>query len=283
MAEALAEISVADQIEAEIRAGNVELPVLPEVAVKVREIVAADGPLSAVGAAIEKEPAFAAAVLRYANSVAFKGLRTVVDLKEAMTRLGMKAVEQIITASAAQNAFKSADPRDNEIFRRLWDHSLTTAMAARRLAGRGVNAELAFLAGLLHDSGKVVVLRCVGELRERDAERFQFAPAVLNEFFDALHCRVGDLFMDSWNIPEEIRVVVRRHHDKQFDGTDDLLVATVSFADRIAAKLGASLNPDPNLSLLDSPAVTLLRLDDVKAASLLLDVEDDVATFGGGR
>ena len=84
-----------------------------------------------------------------------------------MTRLGLTAVEQTIIAIAAQNAFKPTDAHDARIFRTLWGHSLATGLAARRLAARaaGLNPELTFLSGLLHDMGKVVVLRSASNLR----------------------------------------------------------------------------------------------------------------------
>jgi putative nucleotidyltransferase with HDIG domain len=271
-------VSLVDVIEAEILAGNVELPVLPEVALRVREIVARDGALAEIAAVVEREPAYAAALLRYANSVAFAGLRPVADLRQAMTRLGLGAVEQTVLAISARAAFQSRDPRDERLLRALWDHALTTALAARRLAGRALNPELAFLGGLLHDLGKVVVLRCAVDLRAQDPERYQLPEPVLLEFFDALHCRVGDALLESWNIPDEVRDVVRRHHDPAF-APEDLLPAIVACADRVATKLGANLRPDPEVGILDSPAASLLRLDDVKVATLLVDVEDDVARF----
>lgn len=267
-------------IEAEILAGNVTLPPMPELALKVRELIGNDGEIKDIAAAIEQDPAYAVAVLRYANSVAFAGLKQVADLPGATQRLGLKAVEQIVLALSAQEAFTSDDPADNHIFRTLWEHSLTTALAARRLAMTGVSPELAFLAGLLHDVGKVIVLRCAGDLRKQNPERFKFSELVLLEFLDELHCRIGDQFLESWNIPNEVRDAVRRHHDPEF-GPDDLLPAIVSCANLLSAKLGVSLHPNPEAHLLECPAAELLHLDDVKVANLLIDVEDDIENFKG--
>lgn len=277
------DLSLARVVEAEIQAGNVELPVLPEVAVRVRELVAREASVREIVDVIEQEPAFAAAVLRYANSVAYAGLREIKDLQQAVTRLGLSAVEQTLLALAAKHAFRSSDPQDERIFRALWNHSIVTALASRRLASRthGVGPELAFLGGLLHDVGKVVILHCAANLRRKQPQRFQISETALLEFFDALHCKVGDSLFDRWNLPQEIRTVVRRHHDERFQGPEDQLVAMVAFANQLAAKLGASLRPDPDRSLLDSPAAALLRLDDVRLASLIVDVEDDIERVQG--
>lgn len=284
MTEVVPSVSLAQEVEAAIRSGKVELPVLPEVAIRVRELIARESAVPEIAAVIEREPAFAAAMLRYANSVAYAGLREIKDLRQAVMRLGLAAAEQTILSIAARSAFESKDPRYEQLLRTIWKHSLVTAVAARRLASRapGVGPELAFLGGLLHDIGKVVILRCAAELGKRDAARFRVSDTALLEFFDTLHCHVGDVLFDSWNLPHEIREVVRRHHDEKFQGEGDTLVAIVSFADHLAAKLGASLSPDPDRSLLDCPAATLLRLDDVKLASLLCDIEDDVLRLKEG-
>jgi len=272
------DITLLGIIEAEISAGNVELPPLPEIAVRLQELIANDGDIAAIAALISREPAYAAAILRYANSVAFAGLKQIADLQQATARLGLKAVEQTVLAISARQAFQARNASDERIFRALWNHSLATALAARRLATKAVGTELAFLAGLLHDVGKVVVLRCAADLRTQNPERFGFAEPVLLEFLDELHCRVGDAFLASWNIPLEVREACRRHHDATF-GPDDLLPAIVACADLVAAKLGASLRPRPDAHILESAAASALRLDDVRLANLLIDVEDDLERF----
>lgn len=55
----------------------------------------------------------------------------------------------------------------------------------------------------------------------------------------------------------------------------------VQVADMMAAKLGASLHPDPQLSLIGTSASSMLRLDDIKVANMLVDVEDDMQTTQG--
>lgn len=270
-------VSLATQIQEEIRAGRIEVPVLPEVAVRVRQIIAQEGPISDIVAVIEREPAFAAAVLRYANSVAFAGLKEITDLKQAVTRLGLVSVEQTILAISARNAFKSSDPHDQQILRTLWNHSMAAALGARRIASRipGVSPELAFLGGLLHDIGKTVILRCASGLRQKDPAHNTLSETALMEFFDSLHAKVGESLFESWQLPHQIRDVVRRHHDENL-GPSDVLIGIVSFADRMAAKLGASLSPDSSISLLDSKAASLIKLDDVRLACLIVDVEDDM-------
>lgn len=278
------QISLVQRVEEEITAGRVELPVMPETALKVRDIVQRDGPIGEISRVIESDPTLAAEIIRYSNSVAFSGLREVSDLSQAITRLGTVSVQQTVLALSLKHVFKADSPADERIVRRLWDHSVTTALAARRLATRSaaLSTETTFLSGLLHDIGKIVLLRCAAQLRGQDAVYGTLSENVLFEFFDSLHCRIGDVFLESWNIPQPIRTAVRRHHDPELVMPADELIITVSFASKIAAMLGASLQPRPDLVLLDQNEASQLKLNDLKLASLLVDIEDDLAKFHTG-
>ena len=267
-------------IERHIREGKVALPVMPHVAIEVRRLVDAGAGVPALVAAIEKEPAIAAALVKYANSAAYAGLREVKDLNQVVLRLGMVSVQHAVMALSTRNLF---DTRGEyaDLFRRIWSHSVVTGLAARRLAARvHVPGETAFLAGLLHDIGKIIVLQTIAGLKRSDT-RCVLDEATVHEFVDALHCSVGDLLFESWNIPADLRQVLRRHHDPVLTAPGDMLVAVVQVADLMAAKLGMSLHPDPNLSLIGTSASSMLRLDDIKVANLLVDVEDDMMATRG--
>ena len=273
---------LAVKVEREIKEGRMSLPVMPAVALEVRRLISDERGVPEIVAAIEKDPSIAAALVKYANSVVYAGLKDVTDLQQAVMRLGLVPVQQAVTALSARSILDHASKSHAELYKKIWLHSITTAMAARRLATRvRVPAETAFLAGLLHDLGKVVVLQSVPKLQGTAPGAMTIDEATVLEFVDALHCTVGDTLFEAWKIPSDLRDVLRRHHDQTLNGAADMLVAVVQMADRLAAKAGASLHPDPDLSLVDGPACALLRLDDVKLASLLVELEDDVEAVKG--
>ena len=119
------------------------------------------------------------------------------------------------------------------------------------------------------------MLRGIETLRRRDPIGFKVADHTVSEFMDALHCPVGEMLCRAWNIPSELRDAIARHHQVALTGPEDVLAAVVQVADLMATKVGASLRPDPKVTLLDRPAAELLRLDDVKIASLVVELEDE--------
>jgi putative nucleotidyltransferase with HDIG domain len=268
--------SLAARLEREIREGRVELPVLPRAAVEVQELIARDADLPSIVRAIEREPTVAAALVKYANAAVYAGLRDVTDLQQAVARLGLNQVRETVVSLSAKAAFKADSPAQAKCYATIWKHSLTTAVAARRLA-EFVSApkETAFLAGLLHDIGRICVLRGITTLRKRDPKGFVLPDNTISEFTDALHCPMGEVLCEAWNIPAELSDAIKRHHDQNLTEPKDLLPAVVQVADLMAAKIGASLHPEPNLKLVERPAFTALQLDDVKIAMLLVELEDE--------
>ena len=271
-----APVSLAARLEREIREGRVELPVLPRAAVEVQELIARDADLSSIVRAIEREPTVAAALVKYANAAIYAGLRDVTDLQQAVARLGLNQVRETVVSLSAKAAFKADNPAQAKYYATIWKHSLTTAVAARRLA-EFVSApkETAFLAGLLHDIGRICVLRGITTLRKRDPKGFVLPDNTIAEFTDALHCPMGEVLCQAWNIPAELSDAIKRHHDQNLTEPKDLLAAVVQVADLMAAKIGASLHPEPNLKLVERPAFAALQLDDVKVAMLLVELEDE--------
>ena len=271
-----APVSLAARLEREIREGRVELPVLPRAAVEVQDLIAKNAGLPAIVRAIEHEPIVAAALVKYANAAVYAGLRDVTDLQQAIARLGLNSVRETVVSLSARAAFKADSPAQAKYYGTIWKHSLTTAVAARRLADFvSVPKETAFLAGLLHDIGRICVLRGITTLRKRDPKGFVLPDNTIGEFTDALHCTIGEVLCQAWNIPVELSDAIKRHHDEDLSEPKDTLAAVVQVADLMASKIGASLHPEPNLKLVERPSFATLQLDDVKVAMLLVELEDE--------
>lgn len=163
-------------------------------------------------------PSIAAPILQLANS-AFYGLsRTVSSINHAVVMLGMRTIRSLIITTTTQSLYKRSGST-GEICDKMWKHSLATAIFSRLLAIRNlksVNPEDAYIAGLLHDLGKLVLLeRFPSEYVDILQIKSFDSASLLKEEIEAFgfsHPIVGAMLAESWRFPELIVRTIASHH-----------------------------------------------------------------------
>ena len=228
--------------------GISSLPTLPTILTKVLA-AAADPDASAVDLSqhIAADQTLSAEVLKLVNS-AYYGLRRQVDsITTAIVMLGFFEVRNVALAVTAFRNFPGANPDYDRT--QLWRHSLATAMAADRLAKTlRLPAERAFIAGLLHDIGKVVFDALYPqEFREAAHQAHQqgrFIRDTEPEVLGLTHADAGALLADHWDLPPAIVDAIRHHHAPERSDNDPELTALAALADFTAyqADLGETSN-----------------------------------------
>ncbi len=232
---------------------------LPTVALKViEEAGSEDSSRRRVVSTIETDPALAAGVLRVANSAWLGHSGRVDSVDRAMAVLGFDLVRNIALSVFISHLFLHEGGTEVLKFRELWHHSLAVAMVAEALARRErkASAGRAFMAGLLHDLGKVVLLKWnrLGyqeTIRQAQKRRIPLHVAE-RESFDIDHAEVGGLLLEDWNFPPALLESTRRHHvgrsEKQSDkALSDLVICANAFCHH--KRLGFSGNTVPDLTL----------------------------------
>ena len=243
-----------------------DLPSLPIAVTRVIQLT--NDPkagLSDVAHALASDQGLAARVLKLANSAYYGSSRRIGTVSEAVVILGMRTTRNLTLATSCQDMLEREVsgyflPRGA-----LWQHSLACAAAAQNLARRAHfrGTEEAFVAGLLHDIGKVImsaylkaefaqVLTRVAKGRSTfsDAEREALG-------FD--HAEVGARLLEHWNLPPTLVTAVRYHHAPS-KAPENPLAALVHVADTICLTLGIGLGVDGMAYTLDPNALTMLHL-----------------------
>lgn len=171
---------------------------------------------------IVQDAALAAKVLRMANSAYYGGNGRVTTVSRAVTILGLNAVRTIVM-SLTFHAMVHARQRKSRFNRQeYWKHSLATAIAAKILARlrRSKWDEEVFLAGLLHDIGKLIADQFLAEQTDvfvsHSSEMTSGSPQDLLELesriFGATHAELGAFAAEKWNLPAAIRASIAYHH-----------------------------------------------------------------------
>ncbi len=151
----------AQQIREDIAANRIQLPTLPEVALRVREAVESDNSNAAeVAAVVTQDPALTARLLQVANSPLYRGRSPIDDVQMAITRMGLRLVKNLVLSLAMKQMFQATSDALDKAFRQVWNDSVEVAAIARVLAQglRGLEPEQAMLGGLIHNIGALPVL-----------------------------------------------------------------------------------------------------------------------------
>jgi putative nucleotidyltransferase with HDIG domain len=274
------ELTVDDLVEVFgplVRSKTADLPVLPGVAVEALRL--ARDPRVRVDAllrVVEEDPPLAARILAVANSSFYARGIPIRSLRQAVVRLGLQPLRDVIYMAIYANSVFDA-PGFVELVRETFDHCVRVGRIAQRLAPiLGHDEESAFLAGLLHDVGQA---RCL-KLFARHPLTRNLPRDRLSEAAERLHEAAGAALARAWNLPEEVVEACEQHHAPQTPFSK-----LIWAADAVSHEL-AQL-PMSRLSMMGSPdgepqAVSAL----VEAGLDPLDVPDLLSALSrelGGR
>lgn len=252
-----------------------DLPPLPSVAMEAMTLVEdPDSRARDLAELISQDQALASRVLKIVNS-AFYGMRGPVDsVTRAVVTLGWGEVHSLVLTAACQAMHTSASFSDQL----LWDHALAVSQVARKLAVKCRFPRLveASTAGLLHDLGKIVMDRHLGEryqvvvdlVGQKDTSFLEAEQILL----DYDHAQVGGMIVESWKLSPALVEAVRWHHDPKSAETEPTLCAVVSLANSICVQQGVGLESFPDLDLSALDATEMLGLGKEELAELIEDI-----------
>lgn len=217
-------------------------PTLPSVAMELMTLSQKpDVDFEEVVKLLEQDGMIAGRVLKLCGSAVYSGASPITSLDDALVRLGLNTIRDLVMEIAMNlKVFKSADYTDTmELLRR---HATATAHVARLVAKQTpVEAEFAFMVGLLHDVGIAGTLLALSDRkgpRQQPPDLIAIWPAV-----DRVHQRAAELMGQHWQLPEEIQVAISAHHQVILKGDPHPLAAAICIADDLAHDLGFGVIP----------------------------------------
>lgn len=259
----------------------VELPVFHPIAIRLQQLLETpDFTVDAVIALASEDPSLAGQILKMANSTVYMGRVRTETIKDAVVRLGAQQVSNIAMAASQAGLHASENKVLNGFMQSLWLHSHACAVGSRwlaRNAGYPQYAEQAYLAGLLHDVGKLYLLKALERLNRTGVAQAALEEELLLEIFAELHVEQGCRLMQHWNMPEIYSNVVARHHNDDFDSGDTVLTL-VRLVNKASKVKGIDLVQEPDLDLQAQPETMLLQIsqDELEDLYEILDDSQEV-------
>jgi len=244
-----------------------ELPTSPAVVSTVMGLTAdLNTEVDLLSRVLSGDPALTAKVLRLSNSPFYGRARSVGSLNEAILILGFYTIRSLVVASSTYSLFRRKT--GSETSKILWDHSLATAMAVRIIARRirYRQIEEAFIVGLLHDIGKLILFQKMHEpyreiIKRVRAERRNFAE-LEEEELGFSHAELGSIILTRWNFPEYLVNAVAYHQtpdagEAPLDGSMPL-AHLVHFASEVAKSVGHGFIKDYDIDLGSLPQAAMM-------------------------
>lgn len=202
----------------ELLEGDTKLATLPVVFGQLKEAI--DDPdcsFDDIGDIISVDPALTVRLLKIVNS-AFYGFSSQVEtVTHSLTIIGTDQLTQLVLASSVMSRFRGI-PEDLLNVESFWRHSIACGLAARSIAALSgeYNVERFFVAGLLHDIGRLMMclkvpdkVREVLQLSKQDGEPLF---AVEEKVFGFHHADAGGALINAWNLPERLGEAIVCHH-----------------------------------------------------------------------
>ncbi|MBI4229654.1 MAG: HDOD domain-containing protein [Planctomycetes bacterium] len=248
-----------------------DLPTLPTVVARIGQMLRDPKvSASAIGDVLAEDPVLTARILRLVNSAYYGFPQKITHVSRAIVILGFQKIHNVVLTASVFSRF--AQPAGFPLCA-LWEHSIAVAIASESLAESlqiRERAEEAFVSGLLHDLGKVVVahvapadfakvveLQRSRDLLFREAER---------QVLGTDHAEVGFWLARRWGLPEGVQNAIRFHHEPQTARAGRVLASLVHVADLLARALNIGSGGDPHIPVVsqaawDDLAITPERAD----------------------
>ncbi|HHO68806.1 MAG TPA: HDOD domain-containing protein, partial [Gammaproteobacteria bacterium] len=207
----------------DLESGELQLPTLPEVALRVRDAVEdEDATANRIAEIIAMDAALSARLIHVANSPLYRGRKEIDRLPMVVSRLGNSLVRSLVTSQVMKQMFQATSDAVDQRLRGVWEHSVQVAAIARALAAQftKVAPDQAMLAGLLHDIGVLPVL-----YRAEERDELLEDTDLLDDLIKELHGCIGAAILRHWKFPDSLVAVAAEHENLQrsHDGPADLI------------------------------------------------------------
>ena len=244
-----------------------DLPTMPAVAGRVVQLVSnPDATAGQLNKAIMSDQALAARLLKLANSSFYGCLRSINTVTQAIVIIGFSSTKNIVLAASTKDVNKKFGLTEKI----LHEHSLGVATASHVIAKEigFKNAEEAFMVGLLHDIGKVVLNNShPDKFREAIQEVYnqrETSSEVETAIFGFNHAEVGAMVLKKWNFSPEIVNAVINHHSIENVEKGDLylhrLTLIAATANAFCHKIGIGVREPEDVNLKSLLPVSMLKL-----------------------
>jgi putative nucleotidyltransferase with HDIG domain len=260
-----------------------DLPALPVIVTRVIQLT--EDPNSTakdLSEVLGQDQSLTAKVLRLANSAYYGFPRRINSVTDAVVLLGFGSIRGLVMAASVYDVLEKPVQGYALAPGELWRHSQACAMGARMLAQKVKyrSADQAYVAGLLHDIGKVILSEYLSEVYQKVIDRVILENKPIMDVetaemgFD--HSIVGAKVAEKWNLPPELVDCIGYHHRPLQSTSNPILASIIHVSDVICMTMGIGLGLDGMYYPLDEKALELLKLEPADLEMIMSRLADSL-------
>jgi len=198
------------KISKSIEDNSLVLPRVPEVVKKIDAAISnSHTSMKELGDIIKFESSISARILQIANSPLVRGNTKITSLQNAITRIGLEMVRNLVLCMGMRDSFTMSRYVLRKKMKELWDDNVAIAMYAYFLARHfGMNADFAMMAGMLHSLGKLPIINYASDNNEILED-----PRVMDYLINTLNKPLGIKILRQWEFQEDLIDVIEHYDD----------------------------------------------------------------------
>ncbi len=263
---------IINEIQREFNHNEVDLPSMPEVALKINQAVQNEIlDIQKIAEIIQADPMISARAVQVANSAMYAG-SPVQTIKRAAQRIGLRAMRTIVMSVTLRNLYTPQSPLIKKRMKTYYHHSIRVGVICHALTKKikGFDQEQAFLAGLMHDIGIMPIL-----IRADRHDEIKADAELLDKLIYSLKTKVGAMLLKQWNFEDELITVAQDAENWQRDVVKADYCDVVQVAQLHCEMIGGRKLDAPALNEL--PAFARLDLGDINPKLIIAQAKQEMS------
>ncbi len=238
------DLALLQRIIADAKSGRLQLPSLPDLALKVRAAV--NDPrrsIADIARLIQFDPALAARLIQIANSPLYRGAKKFDNCHSAIVRMGIPQARNLVVSFTLRNVFSARTPALRERMQLTWQHSCRVAAISSVLARLtpGLDPDRALLAGLVHDIGVLPLLHYF------ETMKINLQPAQLDTMITRLRGALGTFVLKAWQFEPDLANIPLQAEDWGRDSGEVIDYGDIVQVAQVHSQFGRGSHAGPPL------------------------------------